>query len=50
MLNAYRWDDKQEMAPFIAAHDVYDEIWRMYNRQRRRSHEPASQAKLLSDL
>jgi hypothetical protein len=50
MLNAYRWDDKQELAPFIAAHDVYDEIWRMYNRQRRRSHEPASQAKLLSDL
>jgi Ser/Thr protein kinase RdoA (MazF antagonist) len=37
MLNAYRWDDEQELAPFIAAQDVYDEIWQMYDRQRRRS-------------
>ena len=50
MLNAYRWDDEQELAPFIAAHHVYDEIWQMYDRQRRRSREPPSQAKPLSDL
>lgn len=37
MLNAYRWDDEQELAPFIAAQDVYDEIWQMYDRHRRRS-------------
>jgi hypothetical protein len=35
MLNAYRWDDEQQLAPFIAAQDVYDEIWQMYDRQRR---------------
>jgi hypothetical protein len=39
MLDAYRWDDEQELAPFIAAQDVYDEIWQMYDRQRRRYHE-----------
>jgi hypothetical protein len=50
MLNAYRWDDEQELAPFIAAQDVYDEIWHMYDRQRRRSYQPASPAKPLSDL
>jgi hypothetical protein len=50
MLNAYRWVDEQELAPFIAAHHVYDEIWQMYDRQRRRSREPRSQAKPLSDL
>jgi hypothetical protein len=50
MLDAYRWDDEQELAPFIAAHDVYDEIWQMYDLQRRRSHEPPSQARPLSDL
>jgi aminoglycoside phosphotransferase len=49
MLDAYRWDDEQELAPFIAAHHVYDAIWRMYDRQRR-SHEPLSQTKPLSDL
>jgi aminoglycoside phosphotransferase (APT) family kinase protein len=42
MLNAYRWDDEQELASFIAAQDVYVEIWQMYDRQRRRSHEPPS--------
>jgi hypothetical protein len=36
MLDGYGWDDEQELAPFIAAQDVYDEIWRMYDRQRRR--------------
>lgn len=50
MLDAYRWDDERELAPFIAAQDVYDEIWRMYDRQRRRCHQPRSQAKPRSDL
>ena len=34
-LDAYGWDDKRELAPFTAAHNVYDEIWRLYNAQRR---------------
>ena len=42
MLDAYRWDDEQELVPFIAAHHVYDEIWRMYDLQRRRCREPAT--------
>jgi aminoglycoside phosphotransferase (APT) family kinase protein len=36
MLEGYGWNDGQELAPFLAAQDVYDEIWRMYDRQRRR--------------
>jgi Phosphotransferase enzyme family len=44
MLNAYRWDDEQELAPFIAAQDIYVEIWQMYDRQRRRCHEPRNRA------
>ncbi len=40
MLDAYRWDDEQNLAPFIAAQDVYDEIWQMYDRQRRRCLHP----------
>lgn len=40
MLDAYGWDHEQELAPFIAAHHVYDEIWQMYDRQRRHSHQP----------
>jgi Ser/Thr protein kinase RdoA (MazF antagonist) len=36
MLDAYGWGDERELAPFLAAHGVYDEIWRMYDRQRRR--------------
>lgn len=42
MLEAYGWDDEQELAPFLAAQDVYDEIWRMYDRQRRRLSRPAA--------
>lgn len=38
MLDAYGWENEQELAPFIAAQDVYDEIWHMYARQRRPSH------------
>ncbi len=37
MLEAYGWEDERELAPFLAAQDVYDETWRMYDRQRRRS-------------
>ncbi len=36
-LDGYGWDDERELAPFLAAQDVYDEIWRLYDRQRRRS-------------
>jgi Ser/Thr protein kinase RdoA (MazF antagonist) len=34
MLDAYGWVDEQELAPFLAAQDIYDEIWRLYDRQR----------------
>ena len=37
MLDAYGWNDERELAPFLAAQHVYDEIWRMYDRQRRRT-------------
>jgi hypothetical protein len=40
MLNAYGWDNEQELLPFLAAQDVYDDIWRMYDRQRRRTGGP----------
>ena len=35
MLDAYGRLDESEIAPFLAAQDVYDEIWRLYDRQRR---------------
>jgi aminoglycoside phosphotransferase len=35
MLDAYGGGDRQELAPFVAAHEVYDEIWRLYDAQRR---------------
>jgi Ser/Thr protein kinase RdoA (MazF antagonist) len=34
-LSAYGWEDEQRLTPFLAAQDVYDEIWRLYDRQRR---------------
>jgi Ser/Thr protein kinase RdoA (MazF antagonist) len=37
MLDVYGWDDQQQLTPFLAAQDAYGEIWRMYDRQRRRS-------------
>ncbi len=43
MLDAYGWGDEQELAPFIVAHDVYDQIWQMYDSQRRSSSEMNSQ-------
>jgi Ser/Thr protein kinase RdoA (MazF antagonist) len=42
MLDAYGWGDEHELAPFLVAQDVYDEIWRMYDRQRRRLWHPAA--------
>jgi aminoglycoside phosphotransferase (APT) family kinase protein len=50
MLDAYGWGDEQELAPFIAAHAVYDEIWQMYGSQRRSSRELNSQATPSSGL
>ena len=35
VLDHYRWGDEHELAPFTAAHEVYDEIWRLYDSQRR---------------
>jgi hypothetical protein len=29
-LDAYGWDDPQNLAPFTEAHEIYGEIWRMY--------------------
>lgn len=34
-LDAYGWDDEQELAPFIGAQEIYYEIWQRYDRQRR---------------
>lgn len=34
-LDAYGQIDKQELVPFTAAHEIYDEIWRSYDAQRR---------------
>lgn len=40
-------DDAQELAPFIVAQDVYDEIWQMDDRQRRRCDQPRITARPL---
>jgi hypothetical protein len=42
-LDHYGWGDEHELAPFIAAHEVYDEIWQLYDSQRRPA-RPSSQA------
>jgi len=34
-LAAYGWADRGGLAPFTEAHEVYDEIWRLYDAQRR---------------
>ena len=34
-LDAYGWGDEHELAPFMAAHALYDRIWQTYDRQRR---------------
>jgi hypothetical protein len=40
-LDRYGGVDEQELAPFIDLHLVYDEIWRLYDRQRRQTSSPA---------
>ena len=35
VLDSYGWGDEQELAPFIAAREVYDRLWRLYDSQRR---------------
>jgi hypothetical protein len=35
MLGAYGWKDESELEPFREAHELYDEIWRLYDAQRR---------------
>jgi aminoglycoside phosphotransferase (APT) family kinase protein len=34
-LDAYGWADVPELAPFAEAHDLYGEIWQLYDGQRR---------------
>jgi hypothetical protein len=34
-LDSYGWGDEEELRPFIAAHEIYDEIWALYDSQRR---------------
>ncbi|MBS1878592.1 MAG: aminoglycoside phosphotransferase family protein [Actinobacteria bacterium] len=34
-LDAYGWGEREELEPFIPAHEVYGEIWRLYDAQRR---------------
>jgi Ser/Thr protein kinase RdoA (MazF antagonist) len=35
MLDAYGWVDDERLAPFISAQELYNEIWRLYDEQRR---------------
>lgn len=42
VLDAYGWSEERDLAPFFAAHSVYDEIWHSYDRQRRRTPPPQS--------
>jgi len=37
VLDAYGWADEQALAPFVEAQEVYGEIWRLYDAQRRSS-------------
>jgi aminoglycoside phosphotransferase (APT) family kinase protein len=34
-LDAYGWSDRAELSPFTEAHQLYDEIWQLYDAQRR---------------
>ena len=36
VLDHYGWGDERELVPFMAVHEVYGEIWQLYDRQRRR--------------
>jgi aminoglycoside phosphotransferase (APT) family kinase protein len=49
-LDAYGWGDEQELAPYIAANEIYEDIWQMYRLQRRRSDERQCQAMVSSEL
>ena len=40
VLERYGWADETELVPFTALHDVYDEIWRLYDNQRRQPGAP----------
>jgi Phosphotransferase enzyme family len=35
VLDHYGWGDEHDLVPFMDAHQVYDQIWRLYDRQRR---------------
>jgi hypothetical protein len=35
VLDAYGWLDEREVAPFMEAHDLYGQLWRLYDAQRR---------------
>jgi hypothetical protein len=39
-LDAYGWADEKRLAPFMAAQELYYEIWRLYDEQRRLEHAP----------
>jgi hypothetical protein len=41
VLEYYGWGDEHELVPFIAAHRVYDEIWQLYESQRRPDRRPS---------
>ncbi len=36
VLGEYGWPDERQLIPFNEAHDLYGEIWRLYDAQRRR--------------
>ncbi len=35
VLGHYGWEDEHALEPFIAAHEIYDAIWKLYDSQRR---------------
>jgi hypothetical protein len=47
MLDAYGFDDEQDLAALIAVQDVYVEIWQMYDGQRRRCQDQRCQSEPL---
>lgn len=40
-LDHYGWGDERALDPFVAVHKAYDEIWRLYDTQRRPARVPA---------
>jgi hypothetical protein len=49
-LDAYGWADRERLAPFMAAQELYGEIWRLYDEQRRREPEAPSGPRAVSQL